>query len=534
MQLLPIITELLKRIQPVIAAVTQWIGKNPELTKTIVLATAAIAGILVVVPALAAAIAFVLSPIGLITIAIAGVVAIGVVLIRHWDYVKRYAPQVFGAVMNVIGAFQVDVVRSFWKIATSADDIFAAIGLAIQGKFSEAKEVLKTALVPDLKYTKQEYAKLAGIVEPIGEDIKATFKGVTDDIKNSLGSTIPVIKNTGGALSEAGKKGAAAMDSFKEKAKDVQTSLGELITDYTKKSKDQLDSYNDKVAAINKDIARTKADYERDSAEAQMGYQDEVVKSYIEHQKTIAGLNKDIATAQKEIDKGGSSEEDRDKLAALRASLTKENELLKQYSKEFANISDLAAKELARTDLDNIKEKYLSEKMEKDRQHTEKMLDLQLKLDEELKAYTKQKNDLVLDMEDKFKQLNVKLQEGWDKMIEETKGKVANMKALESSVLAIKASIEAARASVNAAASNASTKIPHLASGGIVTSPTLALIGEAGPEAVVPLNGKSGGIGGGTTVNISVGNFWGGDPERAAREMGDLIIKRLQLNARVA
>jgi len=31
-------------------------------------------------------------------------------------------------------------------------------------------------------------------------------------------------------------------------------------------------------------------------------------------------------------------------------------------------------------------------------------------------------------------------------------------------------------------------RIPALASGGIVTRPTLALVGEAGPEAVVPLD----------------------------------------------
>ena len=36
--------------------------------------------------------------------------------------------------------------------------------------------------------------------------------------------------------------------------------------------------------------------------------------------------------------------------------------------------------------------------------------------------------------------------------------------------------------------------IPQLATGGIVTRPTLAMVGEAGPEAVVPLNGQ--GIGG--------------------------------------
>jgi hypothetical protein len=46
--------------------------------------------------------------------------------------------------------------------------------------------------------------------------------------------------------------------------------------------------------------------------------------------------------------------------------------------------------------------------------------------------------------------------------------------------------------------------IPMLADGGIVTSPTLAMIGERGPEAVVPLS-KMGGMGGGVTVNVTGG-----------------------------
>ena len=46
-------------------------------------------------------------------------------------------------------------------------------------------------------------------------------------------------------------------------------------------------------------------------------------------------------------------------------------------------------------------------------------------------------------------------------------------------------------------------KIPGLADGGIVRGPTLAMIGEAGPEAVVPLDR----MGGGVTINVH-----GGDP----------------------
>lgn len=47
--------------------------------------------------------------------------------------------------------------------------------------------------------------------------------------------------------------------------------------------------------------------------------------------------------------------------------------------------------------------------------------------------------------------------------------------------------------------------IPYLAEGGIVTGPTLAMIGENGPEAVIPLNGNNAGMGGGVTINITGG-----------------------------
>jgi SLT domain-containing protein len=70
--------------------------------------------------------------------------------------------------------------------------------------------------------------------------------------------------------------------------------------------------------------------------------------------------------------------------------------------------------------------------------------------------------------------------------------------------------------------------IPMLASGGIVTSPQLALIGEKGPEAVIPLS-KMGDMGGGSNVTINVN---GGDPNAVVaalrtymRQNGSIPIK---------
>jgi predicted transcriptional regulator len=67
--------------------------------------------------------------------------------------------------------------------------------------------------------------------------------------------------------------------------------------------------------------------------------------------------------------------------------------------------------------------------------------------------------------------------------------------------------------------------IPAMAKGGIVTGPTLALIGEAGPEAVVPLTGRNAGMG--TTINLTVNAGMGADGASIGREIVD-IIKRYE------
>ena len=60
-------------------------------------------------------------------------------------------------------------------------------------------------------------------------------------------------------------------------------------------------------------------------------------------------------------------------------------------------------------------------------------------------------------------------------------------------------------------------EIPTLAKGGIVRSPTLAMLGEAGPEAVVPL-GRGGGGTGGITINILGPTYGFDDFERRVSE----------------
>ena len=53
--------------------------------------------------------------------------------------------------------------------------------------------------------------------------------------------------------------------------------------------------------------------------------------------------------------------------------------------------------------------------------------------------------------------------------------------------------------------------IPEFAEGGIVTGPTMGLIGEAGPEAVIPLNKLNQFMGGGSQNVVVTGKIKGSD-----------------------
>ena len=72
--------------------------------------------------------------------------------------------------------------------------------------------------------------------------------------------------------------------------------------------------------------------------------------------------------------------------------------------------------------------------------------------------------------------------------------------------------------------------IPHLAKGGVVSKPTLALIGEDGPEAVVPLGKKNaprGKLGLGSGGDTYVFNISGAlDPGGVAAQIERLLIGR--------
>ena len=73
------------------------------------------------------------------------------------------------------------------------------------------------------------------------------------------------------------------------------------------------------------------------------------------------------------------------------------------------------------------------------------------------------------------------------------------------------------------------SKIPFFADGGIVTRPTLAVVGESGPEAIIPLR-RGGGFGGGITINMTNPMFL---DRLAAEKFADQLMDVLKNNLKL-
>jgi hypothetical protein len=72
--------------------------------------------------------------------------------------------------------------------------------------------------------------------------------------------------------------------------------------------------------------------------------------------------------------------------------------------------------------------------------------------------------------------------------------------------------------------------IPSMATGGMVNGATLALIGESGPEAVVPLNRMSQMGGNSYTINVNAGV---GDPRAIGQQIVEYISKFEKVNGNI-
>ena len=178
-------------IQPVLEALREklaefkawWDTLSPETQDMIVkiaMFAAAIGPLLMLLGSLATAIAAIISPVGLVIAAIAAAIAIGVLLYKNWDKIKKWAVEKWEAIKEAVVTPILNAKQALedkWEeIKQAASDKWESI----KNKAGELWETIKEKIIQPIKDAKQA-------VEEKIEDLKSSVKEKWESIKTTIG-----------------------------------------------------------------------------------------------------------------------------------------------------------------------------------------------------------------------------------------------------------------------------------------------------------------------------------------------------------
>lgn len=334
-----------------------------------------------------------------------------------------------------------ELTDDFTKDIASIGDSWQASGLAM----SQALDT--TAIVQQINNANDAQAAATATLDKSAAAAK--------DFYDKLGTN-----PSGKAAAEQLKKIQEAAKTFGDTMKTVQSEMKNDAETYAKDAGNALDAYTAKLHKLDADAIASAKDTAQKIAEAQESGQAKAVDAYETAQSKLAALQQQ--QAQFWAGKQGTQE-----------NLGKYNELgiqIAQVQDALAKNKDLAA-DAAKdagiygakggTGLDAISQVRAdtAEQVQKIQKDGEAKADaIQKELETENALYAKQKQDLIDATIKKYDDLKVKVEDGWQKVIDAAQGKVDQLLAVEAQMKGLMANVGAASSSTGTASAPIAAK----------------------------------------------------------------------------
>jgi len=378
--LLPVLSSLLGKVKPIIDSIKNWIKENPKLTKVIVLVVGALGSLLLVLgplilllptitaalPILGAAFAILTGPIGLVIAIITGLIAVGVLLWKNWDKVRRFAEKVWysikltllGAVDSMLGALEkfvgwlpivgdrirdvresvkrmIDSQTIDWE-ASRIEDRVEEMTDAIKGETEEEKQ----ARLDAIKEVKE--ARLDALAAERSA-AKAAFDDAIELIDEEYGKYEEVIKTKEQLLQDASEVEKQVRDTEMEQVRQSHDERIEMLeSEYDHRIKtinatadSQIQALQDEINAIDKATEKENLIKRRQEDKAELRRLISVRRTS-ENEREVANAKRSIAKLMAKMERDDvlqrrnlEKEALRDRIAAIRDSVQEQKDILK-------------------------------------------------------------------------------------------------------------------------------------------------------------------------------------------------------------
>jgi TP901 family phage tail tape measure protein len=556
--LLPALTPIIDSVTKLVQGITIWVNKNPELAATLIKVGTVLGVVLTVVgttllllPKLAAGWAIVTSSVISNTVAaIANAFAVGG--LRAAWITLNIAMGPTGWIIAGIAAAAALVVTIFNALKNKTNDVKDAMS-------DMDKQSLESSI--QAKYTAEAWDKLQqrGYLTKEEFNLLAVSLGKSSNELHKEMAAAGLLKVTMSALGTESNVYIQTLDKAKIQANQIADGFAKIgdaaiaMTDETKKALEDMQSAIQNVNQYHRDQVQKTFDAEIKSIDKiktaeesrhndKIGYLDDelkrqLVKIKADSDYATAPLTGKMKANQDQIDIINAKKADKEYLAD-RKELTDKIAALESIPKPYRTKTNEA-------DLAELKDQLALLDLEKENVGLAKELQTVTdKADEDAKTATKAITDLQTDENTLYKD-NIKL-------IEERMAKRTTAFELEVAQYALAAEAFAAaehlkdEAFLNTSGFSSDTPpdyfggymrapimpnitVPLMATGGIISKPTIAMVGESGPEAVIPLDR----MGGSSVVNIHFNEAVFMDNEQAIEKLKDKIYMAIKRDNRL-
>jgi len=198
--LIPIITDLVGKITPVIEKFAAWAQENPKIIEQIARVLLVLIPVLTIlgplafaIKGVAAAFIFLFSPVGLITIAIVALIAVIALLAANWDMVKEKTLEAWTIIKENVELVVNGLVDFFTEKKEAFLQAWTDIWTGLADTFTTLWDAIKASIQSAFEWLTGKFEAVSNVIGRIGDAVRSVKESVGGVASKAVGGVKRIV-----------------------------------------------------------------------------------------------------------------------------------------------------------------------------------------------------------------------------------------------------------------------------------------------------------------------------------------------------